>query len=147
MKKEDLKVGMYVRTNYGIGKIDKTRMFMDKYFEFHLDSNKGRIHNVNDNTYWNSLEDVIGEPSKSPFDLIQDDDIAVIEYYVSKYRQRINRRFECSLFDHYVIFENKHCDWWYDKIKKEWVYAKGFNPKLKYIVTKEQFEHEMYEIK
>lgn len=143
---DEIKIGMYVRTKNGIGKIDETEMFMDKYFQFHLDSNKGSIHNVTYNKYWNEIEDIIGEPSKSPFDLIQDDDIAVIEYYVSKYRQRIRRRFECSLFDHYVIFENKHCEWWYDKLNKEWRQAKGFNPKLKYIVTNDQFESMKCEI-
>lgn len=67
--------GMYVRTKKGIGKIDDTRMFMDKYFEFHLDSNKGMIHNVPDNTYWNSEKDIIGEPSFNVIDVIDERDL------------------------------------------------------------------------
>ena len=63
MNKEDLKIGMYVRTKHGIGRVDETEMFMDKYFQFHLDSNKGSIHNVTTNTYWNKIEDIIGKPS------------------------------------------------------------------------------------
>ena len=35
-----LEIGMYVRTKYGIGKIDETRVFIGT-FEIHLDSNKG----------------------------------------------------------------------------------------------------------
>ena len=68
---DEIKIGMYVRTKHGIGKVDETEMFMDKYFQFHLDSNKGRIHNVTTNTYWNSVEDIIGEPSDDPFKLIR----------------------------------------------------------------------------
>lgn len=133
-----LEVGMYCynKTNrkLGIGKI----------------INFQRNNNVNIR-YKNDIELVsIGnvKASYNIIDLIEDDDIAIIEYYVSKYRQRINRRFECSLFkskeDDFVIFENKHCDWWYDKNKKEWVMAKGYNPKIKSIVTKEQFSQMEY---
>lgn len=77
-----LEVGMYVRTKDGIGKIDETRVFIDT-FEIHLDSNKGRIHNVTDNTYWNTSDDIIGKPSKNPIDLIEVGDY-VNGYYVSK---------------------------------------------------------------
>lgn len=83
--------------------------------------------------------------SKDIMDLIEDDDIAIIEYYVKRYRGRITRRFECNLYkskeDEFVIFENKRCDWWYNKTKKEWIQAKGFKPKIKGILTKQEFEN------
>ena len=62
--------GMYIRTKKGIGKIDKTRIFMEE-LEIHLDSNKGKIRNVKDNTYWNNVEDIIGKPSFNIIDLIE----------------------------------------------------------------------------
>lgn len=71
---DKLKIGMYVRTKYGIGRVDETEIFMDKYFQFHLDNNKGSIHNVTTNTYWNHLEDIIGEPSYEVIDLIEEED-------------------------------------------------------------------------
>lgn len=66
----ELKKGMYVRTKKGIGKINEIRDFMG-VLEFHLDSNIGKIHNVTDNTYWNNVDDIIGEPSEHLIDLIE----------------------------------------------------------------------------
>ena len=147
----ELKEGMYVRTKKGIAKITKFDdldkvAWTDKkniYFGIYRPSGKINFELYDDGTVLNV--------SNEPIELIEDEDIAVIEYYVSKYRQRITRIFECSLFKNkesdFVIFENKHCNWWYDKAKKEWVNAKGYNPKIKSIVTKEQFEAIKYEIK
>lgn len=127
---DKLKVDMYVRTRNGIGKIDETRMFMDK-FEFHLDNNKGRIHNVNDNTYWNSLEDVIGEPSYKVIDLVQEGDLVTIK---SKYCEG----------DIYQV--NVKCDdvVGLDCFQDGTMYID--NNDIKTVVTKEQFEREMYEV-
>lgn len=66
----ELKKGMYIRTKKGIGKINEIRDFMG-VLEFHLDSNIGKIHNVTDNTYWNNVDDIIGEPSEHLIDLIE----------------------------------------------------------------------------
>lgn len=66
----ELKKGMYVRTKKGIGKINEIRDFMG-VLEFHLDSNIGKIHNVTDNTYWNNVDDIIGDPSEHLIDLIE----------------------------------------------------------------------------
>ena len=66
----EISKGMYIRTKKGIGKIDKTRIFMEE-LEIHLDSNKGKIRNVKDNTYWNNVEDIIGKPSFNIIDLIE----------------------------------------------------------------------------
>ena len=66
----ELKEGLYIRTKKGIGKIDKTRIFMEE-LEIHLDSNQGTIRNVKDNTYWNNVDDIIGEPREHLIDLIE----------------------------------------------------------------------------
>lgn len=144
--KDKLEPNMYVRTkNRGIAKF----MGWSAY-----DENKVAIHTYNDGNIEITPvidKNTIIKASHNIIDLIEDEDIAVIEYYVSKYRQRITRMFECSLFkskeDEFVIFENKHCDWWYDKNKKEWTRAKGYNPKIKSIVTKEQLEAIQYVVK
>ena len=132
-----LEVGMFVRTKYG------DVFILDKIEDNCLIPRYVYIPCI-------IIKEDVKKASHNITDLIEDDDIAIIEYYVSKYRQRINRRFECSLFkskeDDFVIFENKHCDWWYDKNKKEWVMAKGYNPKIKSIVTKEQFERMSYKV-
>ncbi len=88
----------------------------------------------------------IKKHSKNIIDLIEDEDIAIIKYYVPKYRQRITRIFECHLFEDFVIFENMHCKWWYNKSKKQWEQAKGYNPKIKAIATHEQFNSIKYEV-
>lgn len=136
--KDKLEPNMYVRTK------DGDMFILDKIEDNHLIPRYVHI------PYIITEEDVL-KTSHNIIDLIEDEDIAVIEYYVSKYRQRITRMFECSLFkskeDEFVIFENKHCDWWYDKNKKEWTRAKGYNPKIKSIVTKEQLEAIQYVVK
>lgn len=136
MKKDDLKVGMYVRTNYGIGKIDKTRMFMDKYFEFHLDSNKGRIHNVDDNTYWNSLEDIIGEPSFDILELIRPGDY-VNGSKVIKTKCKLEYMDDDSDTGVNEIYDGL-------ELADGWIY---FEYEIETILTKEQFEREMYKVK
>lgn len=137
-----LEVGMYCynKTNrkQGIGKIISFQ----------------KNNNVNIR-YENDIELVsIGNvvASDNVIDLIKDGDIVNIEYYVSKYKRRIIRLFECSLFeckdesDILVVFENKHGNWYYGKNKKEWIESKGYNPKIKSIITKEQFEQKSYRI-
>lgn len=142
----ELKEGMYVRTKDGA--IAKAEQIIDD--EIHFDIKPIFSDGECLGYRWFYVKDVI-KTSHNIIDLIEDGDIAVIEYYVSKYRQRITRMFECSLYEskeeEFIIFENKHCDWWYDKNKKEWVQAKGYNPKIKSIITKEQFESMSYKVK
>lgn len=139
----NLEVGMYVRTQFGIDKVKDIILNGNLYEDSGLYLEKGKIILSK-----KAIKEL--KVSYNIIDLIEDEDIAVIEYYVSKYRQRITRMFECSLFkskeDEFVIFENKHCDWWYDKNKKEWEKSKGYNPKIKSIVTKEQFESIKYSL-
>ena len=142
-----LEVGMYVRTEDGrISKVTQIKRDIELNLKFYC-FEENIIHRNYEEC---ELKRIIKKASNNIIDLIEDEDIAVIEYYVSKYRQRITRMFECSLFkskeDEFVIFENKHCDWWYDKNKKEWARAKGYNPKIKSIVTKEQFSQIEYKV-
>ena len=118
----ELKVGMYVRTKNGIGKVDSTEVFLEKYFQFHLDSNKGRIHNVTTNTYWNSDDDIIGEPSFNIIDLIEVGD------YVNGYRVAYTMK---SLLG---FEEGQDGDWYMS------------NENIKSIVTKEQFSSMEYKV-
>lgn len=143
-----LEVGMYVRTrNYidvpsRIAKIEEIRyenfetlIFLDTYD--YRDNNDIRA-------------DEIIKASFEPIDLIEVGDIAIIEYYVPRYRKRITRRFECDLLkcdeDEYVIFNNKYCSWWYGKNKYKWVNVNGYNPKIISVITKEQFESMSYKV-
>lgn len=127
-----IEVGMYARTKNG--EIGKIRVIIDnKIF-------------INTNQYYSTVV----KASDDITELIEEKDLVEIEYYSLRYNERVTRMFECRLFkskeDDFVIFENKHCDWWYDKNKKEWVRAKGYNPKIKSIVTKEQFESMSYKV-
>lgn len=120
-----LEVGMYVRTKYGIGKIDETRVFIGT-FEIHLDSNKGRIHNVTDNTYWNTSDDIIGKPSKNPVDLIEVGDYVNGDKVTEMMIRMRDEQGVFGLPDHYKMFV--------DEIP------------IKSIVTREQFEAMEYKV-
>lgn len=120
-----LEIGMYVRTKYGIGKIDETRVFIGT-FEIHLDSNKGRIHNVTDNTYWNTSDDIIGKPSKNPVDLIEVGDYVNGDKVTEMMIRMRDEQGVFGLPDHYKMFV--------DEIP------------IKSIVTKEQFEAMEYKV-
>ena len=117
-----LEVGMYVRTKKGLGKIYKTRYFMDEY-EIHLDSNVGTILNVTDNTYWSHTYDIIGEPSHNIIDLIEVGDYVNGEKVI------------------YISEGNFKC------IQTEKTRDKLITEKdIKSVVTKEQFESVSYDI-
>lgn len=69
---KELNIGDYVRTKYGIGKIVETRIFLEQE-EIKLDSNTGKITQVNDNSHWNNIEDII-KSSPNIIDLIEEGD-------------------------------------------------------------------------
>lgn len=79
-------------------------------------------------------------------DLIETDDIVILEYYVAKYRQIMTRRFEVSKIGKMITFENAHCCFIYDLNKKKFINGRGFNVKIKSILTKEQFENISYKV-
>lgn len=116
-----IEVGMYVRTKYGIGKVDEIRNVLGEY-EIHLDCNKGKIHNVTNNTYWNHTEDIIGEPSLTLIDLIEIGD------YVNGMK----------------VLDIK--DGYFFTMQEFGVKGIFRNEDIKTIVTKEQFERESYKL-
>ena len=83
---------------------------------------------------------LFGKTSDCLFDLLEDEDLVVIEYYVKKYKGRITRIFEVSKFKDMVLFENRHCDFRFSLENNEWIDGKGFNPKLITVMTKEKFK-------
>ena len=123
----ELKEGLYIRTKKGIGKIDKTRIFM-KELEIHLDSNQGTIRNVKDNTYWNNVDDIIGEPREHLIDLIE-----VGDYVNGKEVSDVMKNNDGDVTDIAYTEEVEGQSYSLMPIKK--------------IVTKEQFNSMQYEVK
>ena len=126
-----IEVGEYVRTNMGI------------IFEFQKIDADSYMWGSN---YKGCYRKDIANHSKNIFELLESEDIVVLEYYVSKYRKRIKRRFEVFKAENLISFSNAHCDFLYDLSKQKFVDGKGFNPKLKGIVTKENFEYVEYKV-
>ena len=131
-----ISIGDYVRTNYGIGKIDKIRHFMG-VFEFHLDSNKGRIHNVTDGKNWNSELDIIGEPSDNLVSLVRPGDIVNLANSDSVYRV-------LSLPNEEEVVYLLACDANFPSYEDVYVEKHEFERTLTGVLTKEQFERECY---
>ena len=138
-----MKVGDYVRTKYGIGKIDELRDFIGT-FEIHLDSNKGRIHNVTDNTYWNTIEDIIAKPSSNIIDLIEYMDLLELEHPVKLYDTDTTiGLFNPVRCDGFTTFEDgTHC------IILNMDYIVDIKDlKIKSVLTHEQFDEIKYEVR
>lgn len=136
MELRDLKVGNFVRTRYGIGKIDDTQMFMNKYFQVHLDTNKGKIYSIPDNSYWNDEKDII-KASDKLIDLVDVGDyvngmevIAIDSdgrlYVPEDLGQPYDRVFSNGCFYHTLLDMNTF--------------------KIKSIVTKEMFDQMSYKV-
>lgn len=134
---EKIQVGEYIRTKDGyIGKCQKIDVY---YGDILIRTELKRI--IND-------FEVI-KHSSNILDLIEKGDFVKLEYYVAKYKKRITRFFEISKIDgwQFVGFENEHCHFTYDLEKNRWLDGKGYNPKIKSIVTKQQMEAMEYEVK
>lgn len=127
---DKIKVGEYVRTKSGhIFKLDKEQLVLQGINFLKVQYGK------------------IVKHSKNIIDLIECDDIVILEYYVRKYGKRISRRFEVQCLNNKVIyFDNRHCSFCYDLEERKWRDGKGNNPKIKAIVTKEQFASVEYKI-
>ena len=130
-----MEVGDYVRTKHG---------------------RIGRIYNL---TVDYSSELILCEESSIPFakhqiintspniiDLFEEHDLIVIEYYSSRYKERVTRLFEVAYRDkEFMTIKNAYCDFmlrnneFNDKDKK-------LKPIIKSIVTKEQFESMEYKV-
>ena len=126
--KDKIEVGEYVRDKEGnITKIINTlSLFKDVKLYLGEDG-----YQYSDNS--------IVKHSKNIFELLENEDIVILEYYVSKYRKRITRRFEIFKIEPLITFGNMYCDFLYDLNKQKFLDGIGFNPKIKRIVTKEQF--------
>ena len=128
-----LVVGMYVRTNNGIGTIH--RISGDKIYSVKL--NKGHIKK-----YVNILK----EPSFNILDLIEEGDLLEIEYFSRRYKERVTRLFEITYLDEkYITLDNSRCN--FTLTNKD--FSKGdkkLKPIIKRILTKEQFGSVAYRI-
>ena len=128
-----LVVGMYVRTNNGIGTIH--RISGDKIYSVKL--NKGHIKK-----YVNILK----EPSFNILDLIEEGDLLEIEYLSRRYKERVTRLFEITYLDEkYITLDNSRCN--FTLTNKD--FSKGdkkLKPIIKRILTKEQFGSVAYRI-
>lgn len=137
---EEIKVGEYIRNNEGyIGKIIKieknTKRDCDTYY-------------VCDSCMASGFYEQIKKCSKNIIELLEDNDIVTLEYYVAKYRIRITRIFEISkvLKLNCIKFNNVHCDFLYNVEENKWINGRGYNVKIKKILTKEQFEQNLYKV-
>ncbi len=128
----EIEVGEYIRLEYG--KLDKVKN-NDYYMQQYIECEKGLYPREN-----------IVKHSHNILDLIETDDIVILEYYVAKYKQRITRRFEVFRHNNLISFNNIHCDFLYDLNKKEFVDGKGYNVKIKKVLTKEQFSQIEYKV-
>lgn len=94
--------------------------------------------------YWVDIA-AINNFQEKLFDLIEVGDIVELEYYVAKYRRRISRKFECQILENKVIyFDNRHCSFCYDFELKKWRDGEGYNPKIKTILSHEQYRINCY---
>ena len=128
-----LVVGMYVRTDNGIGTIH--RISGDKIYSVKL--NKGHIKK-----YVNILK----EPSFNILDLIEEGDLLEIEYFSRRYEERVTRLFEITYLDEkYITLDNSRCN--FTLTNKD--FSKGdkkLDPIIKRIITKEQLDSVAYKI-
>lgn len=127
--------GMYVRTRQGIGYIDDIVKYRDEHDIFHLDINKGSIHNIYNDTYWNDEKDLLKEPSFDLMDLIEAGDIINGSKLLSiDYAYDVDHN--CDKLHYYYEFDNvdKDINEYYDKLI------------IEEIITKEQYEANVYKV-
>lgn len=137
----EIEIGEWVRTKEGF--IDKIQCDFNKNDWRSKNTYGELIVKCEYNTYL--LKNIL-KHSKNLIDLIETDDIVILEYYVAKYKQRITRRFEVFRHDNLISFNNVHCDFLYDLDKSTFVDGRGYNVKIKKILTKEQFNQNCYEV-
>lgn len=128
-----LVVGMYVRTNNGIGTIH--RISGDKIYSVKL--NKRHIKK-----YVNILKG----PSFNILDLIEEGDLLEIEYFSRRYKERVTRLFEITYLDEkYITLDNSRCN--FTLTNKDFSKSdKKLKPIIKRILTKEKLDSVAYKI-
>lgn len=140
--KDEIKAGDYIRTYDGIiGKVLEDEDIVED--GVYIDTTF--LNDYADETNFAKYEDIV-KHSSNIIELIGKNDIVLLEYYVKKYGKRISRKFEIEhIIDNEVIyFDNKHCSFCYNLKENKWRDGKGYNPKIKSIVTREQFENIEY---
>lgn len=136
-----MKVGDYVRTNYGIAKIVGSEahdliIHLDKEIMYdHIDYISSCTH------------DEIIKSSSNIIDLIEENDLVRIEYYAPSYEERITRIFIIDFKnENDIAFENSHCN--LNIFDNEWSkHDIKLNPVIKGIITHEQIESMEYKVK
>lgn len=137
--KDKIEVGEYVRTKDG--RIDKVDRYSIGCCVYHC---KNGMCIDECETVGIPISD-IKKHSSNIKELVEEGDIVKLEYYVRKYGKRITRRFEIkNISDEVLYFDNRYCSFCYDLKQHLWRDGKGYNPKLKSIVTKEQFKNREY---
>jgi hypothetical protein len=139
----EIEVREYVRAKNGnIRKIDKIEKCKSCKENLYIN-----IETIKNLYFTNSyhLEDIT-KHSKNIIDLIEDKEIVEIEYYVKRRAKRITRVFEVEKIDNKLVFLNHRCSFMYDLSENKWIDGKGYNPKIKTILTHEQFEQNAYRL-
>lgn len=141
--KDKIRVGEWIRTKKGV--IAKCEYFDKKSNSYWFDKVIERNYEETlDFINKNKVNKYIKKHSKNKIELLECEDIVTLEYYVSKFRKRIKRRFEVFRAGNLMSFSNIYCDFLYDLNKNKFLDGKGFNPKIKEIVTHEEFESIKY---
>lgn len=140
MNKEDLKIGMYVRTknnSYIPSEIAQIIKMDDKYIYLDIDKDS--------NVVWEYPE-YIEKASFDVIDLMKENDLAEIEYYSQKYNKRVTRLFEITNIDNKSInFANSRCN--FMLVNKQFANSdKELKPIFKSIITCEQREQMSYKL-
>ena len=137
---EEIKVGEYVRTTDGI--IDQIEEFD---FTLNLYHCKRGMCIDKLNKIGTPLTNIV-KHSPNIIDLIEENDLVEIEYYSRKYRGRITRVFVGEFVGKgAVTFYNAHTRLYIFYYK--WSENKKYKPKIKTILTKEQYTVNCYEVK
>lgn len=137
----EIEAGEYIRTEKGfIIKLNENNIVnifnLDNYVYIDLEKTGEYFE-----------EDKILKHSKNIYDLIEHEDIVILEYYVQKYGKRIQRKFDVIKYDDEgLYFENAFNNFIYKKAEKGFINGKWYNPKIKLILTHEQYEQNSYKI-
>ncbi len=140
---ENIKIGDYVRTERG---------FIGKIIQKENDYIDGKFKNIS--VCLSALREghIVGKIIKYDKNIVQvleDNDLVEIEYYVAKYRKRIRRIFEVTFLfgDNTIWFEYLNTRFSFDVAENKWKRnAEGHNPKIVRILTKEQYERYSYQV-
>lgn len=139
---KELKVGMYVRTNYRREKV--IRKIVNIVEDGIVHDHRLIFDKPTQYTYY--VEDGYFVAKECTMNLLEENDLLSIEYYSPRYEERVTRLFEVDFkYDKYISLTNSHCTFnltngEYSELDKK------LNPIIKSVVTKEQFNSVKYEV-